>query len=117
MENLNRIRAKNAFEAAKDKRIANVNGGELVKKIPPLVINNGLIAVLAYAKGKNNDAWESIIAAMSAHLQAMGIMPQEKKDLLQFLLESDSRKLIRATDEILLWFAFFRRFATKSEQK
>ena len=56
MQNLNQIRARNVLEFANSAPVRGRNGGEVIKKIPPVIMNNGIMAALAYfgsVKGKN----------------------------------------------------------------
>ena len=110
MKNINQIRARNAFNTigciGKGE-----NGGEVVKKIPPIIMNNGLLPALAYAKEKKG--WGSVFKAAEKHLQDDDIKLLPKgADLLDYLItKADSQSLKLITNEILAWLEFLRRFA------
>lgn len=129
MQNLNQIRARHALRFAKDHEkidpqtqklvttIAGDNGGEVVKKIPPAIMNNGLLAVLAYSMDAKQASWKEVFNGIAEHLASsnVAIVPAEKKtaeSLLEFLSEENtsSVKLRDATDEAMLWLEFARRF-------
>lgn len=117
--NLDIVRARNALNASKSDTFRGVNGGEVAKKIPPLIMNNGLIAVLAFAD-ENNADYRKVFKAVIAHLkdEDIKILPPnsnvaEVKDLLDYILKRDSVTLRRITFETMRWFEYFRRFAKK----
>ena len=115
MKNLEQIRAANAMAAAL-KPGANYagrqGGGGVAKKIPPLIINHGLLQVLAYARSEGG-GFNSICDRMSEHLAQ--IIPElaqvtNASSLLQVLALGDSVLLKRATSEALAWLNYARRF-------
>lgn len=117
--NLDIVRARNALNASKSDTFRGVNGGEVAKKIPPLIMNNGLIAVLAFAD-ENDADYRKVFKAVIAHLkdEDIKILPPnsnvaEVKDLLDYILKGDSVTLRRITFETMRWFEYFRRFAKK----
>lgn len=117
--NLDIVRARNALNASKSDTFRGVNGGEVAKKIPPLIMNNGLIAVLAFAD-ENDADYRKVFKAVIAHLkdEDIKILPPnsnvaEVNDLLDYILKRDSVTLRRITFETMRWFEYFRRFAKK----
>lgn len=121
MKNLEQIRAFNALAYAN----AGVNtrgaqGGEVVKKLPALIMSNGLLAAgaFAYAKGEG-EGWYSCFDHLAAHLahEEVAVVPADRKDLktlLDYLTKTaDSSTLKQATDEALAWLCYAKRFVKK----
>lgn len=129
LQNLNQIRARHALEFAKEHevfdpkehknvtKIVGENGGEVIKKIPPVVMNNGLLAALAFAMDEKQKAWKKVFDGIATHLASreIGVVPTDKNTaerLLDHLVsgETSSDKLREATDEAMLWLEYARRF-------
>lgn len=122
MKNLEQIRAQNALEAAKIK-ISGVNGGEVIKKIPPLIMNHGLLAIGAYAFDEKNKGFKEAVDAIAKHLASDGIalLPEEyhadATGLMQYLSgEATSEQLRQCTAETMAWLNFAQRFIKKEPQ-
>ncbi len=135
MKNLNQIRAKNAYEFATcGKPIVNTEGGDVVKKMPALIMQHGLLAAAAFAyqKQKEDEKKEKekekengfylCFNAIAKHLATpeIGILKTDKsepqlEDLLDYLLKNDSYTLRRATDETMQWLCYARRFVVKQK--
>jgi len=126
MKNLAQIRAASALKFAAssvDKR--GKDGGEAIKKVPPMIAGNGLLAALAFALEEKRDGFQrpgfaAIFDAVGNHLQSPEIditedTPSASK-LLRHLIESDSQTLKLATAESLEWLSYARRFV-KPESK
>ena len=126
-KNLEQIRARNALEASQEKKFKGVNDGEVVKKIPAMIRENGLLGALAFAaevkedesgmKLKNpghNDVFRAIIK----HLSDIGVLGGEV-DLPGFiknLCESDAAHLRAVTSEAMAYLNYLRRFARKGKE-
>jgi hypothetical protein len=122
MQNLEQIRARNALAAAEQK-IAGKDGGEVVKKIPPLFINHGLLAIGAYAFDEKT-GYKGVVDAIAAHLAdpAVALLPTKfSKDtagLMRFLsTEADSNALRLCTNEAMAWLNYARRFIKKTDRQ
>lgn len=122
MKNLEQIRAANALDYAN----AGVNtrgaqGGEVVKKLPALIMSNGLLAAAAFAYAKGpGEGWYVCFDHLTKHLQhqlvAIVSAPSNGLEgLLKFLTSKDatSETLKLATDESLAWLTYARRFVHK----
>jgi len=91
--------------------------GSLARKVPMLVLTNGLGQTLAFlkAKGKNDPADEHTV--LFRHLsnwvlsQVASSTPASNGDLLQWVLQNDSAAYRRATMEALAFLAWLKRFA------
>lgn len=123
MQNLNQIRARNVVSFANDPHIdiQGKNGGEVIKKIPPAIMNNGLLATLAYSLEKkrggdtSNPGWKAVFDGIACHLSCpeINIAPNctSGNDLIEFLVQpsTTSDVLRAATDEAMAWLEFARR--------
>jgi CRISPR-associated protein Cmr5 len=89
----------------------------LARKVPMLVLTNGLGQTLAFlkAKGKNDPADEHTV--LFRHLsnwvlsQVASSTPASNGDLLQWVLQNDSAAYRRATIESLAFLTWLKRFA------
>lgn len=121
MKNLEQIRAMNAMAYAnEDGNKRGAQGGEVVKKLPALVMSNGLLAAgaFAYAKGEG-EGWYVCFDYMARHLanRDVGVVPPEINNLSKLLdylsKEANSETLKLATDEALAWLTYAKRFVKK----
>jgi hypothetical protein len=116
-KNLEQIRAANALEAAK-KKIAGTNDGEVIKKIPPLIMNHGLLAVGAYAFDEKT-GYKDAVDAIATHLAHPDIklIPDDCNNtakLMEYLsTKADSATLKLCTAEAMAWLEYARRFIKK----
>ena len=116
-KNLEQIRAATALNAAEQK-IAGAKGGEVIKKIPPLIMNHGLLAVGAYAYDEKT-GYKGAVDAIARHLSHPDIrlVPDKCNDtdkLMRYLSEeADSVKLKLCTAEAMAWIDYARRFIKK----
>ena len=91
--------------------------GSLARKVPMLVLTNGLGQTLAFlkAKGKNDPADEHTV--LFRHLsswvlsQVTSSTTASNGDLLQWVLQNDSTAYRRATIESLAFLTWLKRFA------
>ncbi len=121
MKNLEQIRATNAMAYAHSGvNTRGAQGGEVVKKLPALIMSNGLLAAGAFAFAQKEDSgWRFCFDSLAAHLAHPDVAVVEPKAnkldaLLTFLTqEADSHTLKRATEEALAWLAYAKRFVKK----
>lgn len=119
IRNMEQIRAANALAKAGTIKAGQGEGdpNAVCKKVPTLIINNGLLATAAFAND-GKEGLQSVINAIEAHLQhpEVGIMPTGKK-MLDWLSssESDSAELRRVTSESLAYLNYLRRFVKKGK--
>ena len=96
-------------------------GGAVVSKLPSMILGNGLLATLAFAKSKGR-GHEKVMLGVIAHLPAEGIsaMPAPERrgtadapldPAIRVLTERSSLVLQRATTEALAYLGFLKRFA------
>lgn len=120
MQNLEQIRARNALAFARSGAIQGAQGGEVIKKISPLILNHGLLATAAYSFTEK-EGWQKTFDAIARHLAdpAIAILPVGKNDrekLMDCLTGSDatSELLKLATAETMAWLTYARRFVRKN---
>jgi len=79
-----------------------------VKKIPMMILNNGLGATFAfiYSKKKNGNAYELIYKQTNDWLKK-----DNKEDLVKWIIEQESSEYRAITNEILALFNWLKRFA------
>ena len=115
MQNLNQIRARHVLEFAKVARVRGRDGGEVIKKIPPVIMNNGIMAALAFSMDKSQQAWRLVFDAISVHLSSkeISMIPEDRNSaemLLDYLASEASSTMLRdITAEAGEWLNFARR--------
>ena len=119
-ENLEQRRALNAFQACSGTIFGGINQGEVVKKLPPLIRENGILGALAFALSKNDKGtgFSNAFDAIRIHLVSIGKI--DAKDLAAFrqnLMTCPSLKLRDVTTETMLYLDYLRRFAKKNNTK
>jgi CRISPR/Cas system CMR-associated protein Cmr5 small subunit len=126
MKNLEQIRAASAMAFAKEveagtSHAGGVEGGEAIKKIPPMIMGNGLLATIAFSLENRREGYASILTALAKHLAspAINITPgvTDAKHLIEFLSQEDSSTLKLATAEALEWFGYARRFVKSPDRR
>lgn len=121
MKNLAQVRAASALQLANNQQgnIVGANGGEAIKKVPPMIAANGLLAALAFSLEKRQNAYQrpgyaAIFDAIAGHLQSPEISIThgtcDAQTLLKHLVDSDSQTLKLATAEAMEWLGYARRF-------
>lgn len=121
MKNLDQIRASHALKASQENvKYAGEQDGEVIKKIPPHIMNYGLLASAAFAFGEKKDGWRNAFDAIAKHLSdtEIGLLPahcDSLRTMVQYLTrpEATSQELKIATLETMAWLNFARRFITK----
>ena len=132
LHNLEQIRARHALAFAKkveEKKViaSGKEGGEAMKKIPAMIMANGLLAAIAFAVEEKIDrktkqmeprskGHRAIFNAIAEHLASpqIDITPgvSDAKKLIDYLADHDSNVLMLATDEALAWLGYARRFVS-----
>lgn len=108
--NIEQIRAANALAASEVKRDKSNGEGDNLSGFPSLIINNGLIAAIAFCVDKGGQH-ERIAAAIARHLKSRAILASDSaKDLRDKLCHYESTTLRNATRETLAFLAYLKRF-------
>ena len=126
MKNLDQIRAANAIRH-QNTVFPGAEGGEVVKKVPTMIRDNGMLAAAAFAaepKGNGNyknPGHKKVFDCIIEHLASNGVnlldraMPLE--DFIRFLVGGDSAVLRNITTESMEYLNYLRRFARKKEDE
>ena len=119
--NLDQVRAKNAFKACSVGKFSGANNGEVVKKLPPMIRENGMLGALAFAMSKKDKeviGYANAFEVITQHLYYIGKITSSNAETLQKeLLECNSLKLRDVTVETMLYLDYLRRFAKKNEEQ
>jgi CRISPR/Cas system CMR-associated protein Cmr5 small subunit len=127
MKNLDQTRAANALSAAQ-KGYKGVNEGQVVKKVPTMVRENGILGALAFAvertdKGKvKNEGhygiWQAVVdhfADERVHVLRRKCNPDEFVKWLAGSDDATAARLRAITAEALAYLNYLRRFAKKGD--
>ena len=116
MRNLEQIRAKNAL-THENETILGENKGEVVKKVPSLIMDNGILATAAFAKeaGKGH---QKVFECVIEHLRDQDVAKIDSgihslDDFLSYSTTIDSAKLREITAETMAYLNYLRRFVRK----
>jgi CRISPR/Cas system CMR-associated protein Cmr5 small subunit len=125
LQNLEQVRAKHALAFAKSEAPKHgANGGEAMKKIPSMIMANGLLAAIAFAMeqrrtGPSRPGFSAAFDDIAKHLSSPEIAITENvttaNGLIDYLAKADSETLKLATAEALEWLGYARRFVTNQE--
>jgi CRISPR-associated protein Cmr5 len=82
------------------------------KKLPSMIIYNGLLTTVAFAKAKakKEDAWEKLLEHLKEFLRREGIN-QDNKDLIEFLSEREIQEYRFITKRVLDFSLWLKRIA------
>ena len=111
MQNLEQIRAKNALDAISGIKEGGRDGGDVLSGFPALIINNGLLATIAFSM-KQGGGYAQTCGAIARHLQSIGLIP-ENVGLITYLSNGNSTQLRLCTAEALAYLAYLKRFGKK----
>jgi len=88
-----------------------------VKKIPTMILSNGLGQTLAFikSKSKKENAYKLIYEQLTEYMRSPYTtrmqMPEDKKELIDWVISCDSEKYRYITQEILAFLNWLKRFA------
>lgn len=125
MNNLDQIRARNAFRRAGETSFRGQEGGDALSGFPALVINNGLLSALAFAASNaaspKGAGYRALGDAIAQHLADpdVALLPAKRRtlqDLLQELVRMDSYGLLSCTEETLFFLNYLRRFVKAGQE-
>lgn len=131
LQNLEQIRAKHALSfsnkvAAGKVKATGKEGGDAMKKIPAMIMANGLLAAIAFSIEQKKDGsarpgHQAIFDAIAQHLASEEILitpgVSTARGLIDHLAEADSHTLKLATSEALEWLGYARRFLTGGDNE
>jgi CRISPR-associated protein Cmr5 len=88
-----------------------------IKNIPTMILSNGLGQTLAFIKSKSEkgNAYELIYEQLTEYMRSPYTtrmqMPEDKKELIDWVISCDSEKYRYITQEILAFLNWLKRFA------
>jgi CRISPR-associated protein Cmr5 len=106
-----------AIEIFKDNSKKQKEYKSYARKIPTMILSNGLGQTLAFIKAKSEkgNAYDLIYKQLTEYMKsdhtARIKMPQEKDDLVEWVISCDSSKYRYITQEILAFLNWLKRFA------
>jgi|YelNatPaOPRAMG01_1025707.scaffolds.fasta_scaffold196233_2 CRISPR-associated protein Cmr5 len=117
---LDQIRSANALQAVTDgnQTFIGKNRGDIVKKLPQLIMTNGLLQVLAFAKKEGDTSgYGKAMMAVATHLadprvRVLTSRPDNLEDLAKIISNADARILRLATAEALAYLNYLKRYAS-----
>lgn len=127
MKNLEQIRALHALkfwqEKAETKNIGGKEGGDVVRRLSSLILNNGLLATLAFAKSQKGSGYETFMLEIGQFLASTGPdgrnLIQESidklDDFIKVLTSHDSIFLSQVTQKSLAYLSYLKRFASSNQ--
>ena len=118
MKNLEQIRALNAIEASTKYNPKGENGGAVVKKVPAMIQQNGLLGALAFAIDKEKGYKDVLDACIEHYASLPNVMKANATDLEGFskwLCGQDSAQLRAVTTEFLAYLNYLRRYVKKED--
>lgn len=128
MRNLDQIRAAHAI-GKRNVPIPGSEGGEVVKKVPMLIRQNGLLAALAFAcerkkEGWKNEGYHKVFEFVTEHLAqcpnlrmpGASVDPDPVVNYDQWLADQPSDTLRTHTAEIMAYLGYLRRYVQKGEE-
>jgi CRISPR-associated protein Cmr5 len=113
-QTLEQQRATKAWELVTQVKENSQGYNSWVKKVPVLILTNGLGQTLAFLKSKSDHEKELLYEHLSVWLMVqMSWSPQsqQKTDLLERLIHESSANYRRATIEALAFLNWLKRFA------
>lgn len=114
MRNLEQIRAANALNVKIEKDSDN-DSNSIAKKVPSMIIENGLLATAAFSFESNKKGYKSVFEnGIIPHLASLNRLPGSSKDLEEFIADLskiESSRLRAITSETMAYLNYLRRFA------
>jgi CRISPR/Cas system CMR-associated protein Cmr5 small subunit len=111
MKNLEQIRAARAITDGKSADLTGPDGGNILSKLPTLIVADGLLAAAAFAVSKGG-GYQTLIASVFNHLKEVRILSKEHlADQIQELAQTQDTVLLRrATTEAVAYANYIKRF-------
>ncbi|MGN0879879.1 MAG: type III-B CRISPR module-associated protein Cmr5 [Oligosphaeraceae bacterium] len=118
MQNLDQKRALNAMAAVRKYDPQGKNDGNVIKKVPTMIQQNGLLGAIAFALD-DKSGHAAVLKGAMEHYQTYDPTSPAGNDLnvfAEWLCKQDSARLRAATAEILAYLNFYRRFASQERK-
>jgi len=111
MKNLEQLRAKHALDFVNSGDIPiGSEGGNILSKLPTMLVADGLLATAAFAKAKSG-GYEKLMGDLFKHLASINIVSGSSIDeQIQSLASADAIILQRASSEAIAYANYIKRF-------
>lgn len=115
VKNLEIERAKFAYGKVREVG-QNKDYKSYVKKLPQMILNNGLGNAMAFIKSKSNGnssssaAYKKLYSHIEDYLEEKGFL-QQGEDLMSVIVNMDSKTYLLCTKEVLAYVKWLKRFA------
>lgn len=86
------------------------------KGLPALIMNSGLMQVMAYLEGKSDRRHHTLAAHLRDWLHQTRNTPTEFEPFMQHLLNADPHQFQAITAEAFAWLKWLRQMAPAAEQ-
>lgn len=118
MQNLDQKRALNAMAAVRKYDPQGKNDGNVIKKVPTMIQQNGLLGAIAFALDDKVGHADVLKGAMEHYhtYDAESPVGNDLNEFARWLCQQDSARLRAATAEILAYLNFYRRFASQERK-
>ncbi len=119
-------RAAHAWNCALDakQKLERGNGKEgykdyinAAKGMPALIMNSGLMQVMAYNQGKKEPRYKLLAGHLRQWLRKSLGTPDDFQDFMQHLLKADPREFQAITAEAFAWLRWLRQVAPAIERE
>ena len=112
MQNLDQIRALNALKATQQYNPQGENGGNVIKQVPAMIQQNGLLGAIAFALDDKKGHKDVLQGAIEHYASVCQGAPNKVEEFTRWIIEKDAAMLRAATAEILAYLNYYRRFAS-----
>ena len=112
MQNLDQIRALNALKATEKYTPKGENGGNVIKQVPAMIQQNGLLGAMAFAFDDKPGHKAVLQGAIEHYASVCNGAPATIEEFAGWIITQDAAMLRAATAEILAYLNYYRRFAS-----
>ena len=110
MRSIEQERAAHAWKCAQEK-VCNKEYVNLAKGLPALVMNSGLLQVMAYLEDKGKDHHQALGAHLRGWLAERFKIESDFKPFMEKLMGFDSQRFQNVTEEAFAWLKWLRLMA------
>ncbi len=113
MKNLEQIRAARAIDDGKKDCLVGKDGGNILSKLPTMIVADGLLAAAAFACSKGG-GFQVCMTSIFGHLKTVNILKAENlaSQIGELANTKDPVLLRRATTEAIAYANYLKRFGT-----
>jgi CRISPR/Cas system CMR-associated protein Cmr5 small subunit len=118
MKNLEQLRAEHALDFVNSSELpTGSKGGNILSKLPTMLVADGLLATAAFAKA-NGNGHEKLMSNLFKHLASINIVSGANiDDQIRSLTSADAIVLQRAASEAIAYANYIKRFGKSKVNK